>query len=103
MSQESLLYDSRPAIPATTGHDEAAFADVYAQYSRSVYNLVLRSTRDAQLAEDICQEVWIKVCREMGGLREPKTFATWLYRIAARACVDAARKRSHSPVTTELG
>lgn len=83
--------------------DEAAFAEIYGVYAAKVYNLVLRSTRDPLLAEDICQEVWLKVHRELPALREPAAFRTWLYRLAGRLCIDAARKRKRSVPAEQLG
>lgn len=77
--------------------DAAAFADLYGRFSRPVYNMALRCLRNPQEAEDVCQEVWIRAHRELTKLRDPGAFPLWLYRIAARACVDAARKRSRVP------
>ncbi len=89
-------------VRAAARGDEAAFKKLYVQYGPSVYNLVLRSMRNQQVAEDVCQEVWVKAYRELHRLAEPQAFPAWLYRIAARACVDAARKNSRAPMTVEL-
>ncbi|HEY8491255.1 MAG TPA: sigma-70 family RNA polymerase sigma factor [Dehalococcoidia bacterium] len=78
------------------------FEDLYRRYARSVYNLVLRSVRDPQEAEDLCQEVWYRAQRRLPTLRDQAAFPTWLYRIAARACIDAARRRARSPETVTL-
>jgi RNA polymerase sigma-70 factor (ECF subfamily) len=90
------------AVGAAARGDQAAFKKLYEQYATSVYNLVLRSLRNTQAAEDICQEVWVKAYRELHRLDEPQAFPAWLYRIASRACVDAARKSRRFPATTEL-
>lgn len=92
----------RFAVEAARRGDEAAFRQIYEQYAPSVYNLVLRSVRNKQTAEDICQEVWLKAHRELHRLAEPQAFPAWLYRIASRACVDAARKKSRVPIPVEL-
>jgi RNA polymerase sigma-70 factor (ECF subfamily) len=89
-------------VAAAAAGDAAAFGRLYHRYSSSVYNLVLRSVRDKHLAEDLCQDVWVKAYRQLSSLREIAAFPTWLYRIAARACVDAARKRASRPATSEL-
>lgn len=80
----------------------AAFRSLYQQHARAVYNFVLRSVRDPQLAEDVSQEIWIKAHRELARLREPDAFTGWLYRIAARACIDAARKRGRTPAAIDV-
>jgi len=85
-SGEQLLV--RDAI----GGDTTAFAELYDAFSQRIYNFVYRSVRDAHLAEDICQEVWLKVYREIATLRSPEAFSVWLYRLATRACTDFFRR-----------
>jgi RNA polymerase sigma-70 factor (ECF subfamily) len=87
--------DSRKIAAAASG-DSAAFAQLYEAFAPKVYNLVLRSVRNAQAAEDICQEVWVRAYQKLDRLREPAAFSTWLYRIASRACIDRARRLSTS-------
>jgi len=94
--------DLRRAVNLAAAGNQAAFKELYQEYARPVYNLVFRCMRNAQVAEDVCQEVWVKAYRELHRLEEPQAFPAWLYRIAARACVDAARRNSRAPATTEL-
>jgi len=94
--------DLRRAVNEAAEGNQAAFKELYQEYARPVYNLVFRCMRNAQVAEDVCQEVWVKAYRELHRLEEPQAFPAWLYRIAARACVDAARRNSRAPATTEL-
>ena len=79
-------------IVAAAGGDKAAFSQLYQQFAGKVYNLVLRSVRNAPAAEDVCQEVWVRAYQKLPELREPAAFTTWLYRIASRACIDRARR-----------
>jgi RNA polymerase sigma-70 factor (ECF subfamily) len=81
------------AVELAIEGDEAAFAELYSRHARPIYNLVLRSVRNPTDAEDICQEVWLRVSREIRRLRSPEAFPTWLRRIAAHLCIDAARGR----------
>ena len=67
-----------------------------------MYNLAFRSLRNQQAAEDVCQEIWVKAFRELPKLQDPQAFPAWLYRIAGRACVDAARHSRRLPATVEL-
>ncbi len=95
---DSLAELARSAVQG----DRVAFQELYERHATGVYNLVFRSARNPQAAEDICQEVWLKAFRELQKLREPAAFTTWLYRIAARACVDRARKHGAEPPASEL-
>jgi RNA polymerase sigma-70 factor (ECF subfamily) len=92
----------RDLVLAAAAHDARAFGELYSQYSRKVYNLILRSVRNAETAEDVAQEVWIKVYRDLPKLRDPLAFPAWLYQTASKTCVDAARKRTRLPQTAEL-
>jgi len=94
--------DLRVVVEAAARGDQPAFKQLYQQHARSVYNLVFRCMRNAQSSEDVCQEIWVKAYRELPKLAEPQAFPAWLYRIAARACVDAARKNSRVPASSEL-
>jgi RNA polymerase sigma-70 factor (ECF subfamily) len=64
--------------------------------------MVYRSVRHPQVAEDVCQEVWVKAFRELPKLADPQAFPAWLYRIAGRACVDAARHSRRLPPSAEI-
>jgi RNA polymerase sigma-70 factor (ECF subfamily) len=89
------------ALAAAAAHgDEAAFAELYSTFSQRIFNLVLRSVHDRPTAEDLCQEIWLKVHREIRSLRAPEAIRSWLYRIASRACIDFARS-SRAPLTSD--
>jgi RNA polymerase sigma-70 factor (ECF subfamily) len=80
-------------IAGALAGDAAAFDALYQRDASRVYNLVLRSCGDPAEAEDICQEIWTRVHRSLGSLRDAGAFDTWVVRIAARVCIDAARRR----------
>jgi RNA polymerase sigma-70 factor (ECF subfamily) len=98
---ESADYPGSSVQPTVIG-DGKSFVALHDRYARTIYNLALRSARDRQLAEDICQEVWLKVYRHITKLREEEAFASWLYRIAARTCISAARVKAAGPQQVEL-
>ena len=85
------------AAAAAHGSD-TAFVELHRLISQRIFNMVLRSVHDRETAEDLCQEIWLKVHHEIGGLRAPEAVRSWLYRIASRACIDFARssRAAHS-------
>ena len=89
-------------VSAAAAQDQKAFAELYGRYSRKVYNLILRSVRNPQTAEDVAQEVWVKVYRDLNRLRDPLAFPAWLYQLTSKTCVDAARKRTRAPQTAAI-
>jgi RNA polymerase sigma-70 factor (ECF subfamily) len=66
---------------AREGNQEA-FADLVRRYEVRVFNLARMSTGNDADAEDVAQEVFVRVFRGLRGYRGDSTFRTWLYRIA---------------------
>ncbi|MBC7172001.1 MAG: RNA polymerase sigma factor [Polyangiaceae bacterium] len=73
------------------GHVDA-FEELLARYRRPVFNFVLRSVRDVGRAEEILQEVFLRVVQRSGEFRGHSKFSTWLYTIARNQCIDHGRK-----------
>jgi RNA polymerase sigma-70 factor (ECF subfamily) len=88
--------DTKELVIRAAEGDDTAFSELYKRHAGLVYNMALRSTRSASDAEDVCQEVWLRVHREVGRLRSPELFPLWLRRITSHLCVDAARRKRPS-------
>ncbi|MFC1716367.1 RNA polymerase sigma factor [Candidatus Poribacteria bacterium] len=71
-----------------------AFDEIVNKYRERVYNLAYRVTHNAEDAFDISQEVFIKVFRSLGRLKDTSAFDAWLRRVAMNACLDHLRRRS---------
>lgn len=82
------------------GRREAYEAVIDAHYG-SVYRLLVFLTREASLAEDLTQEVFIAAWRALGGFDGRASIKTWLYRIAYNTFVDAQRRRARQAVCAE--
>ncbi len=61
---------------------EADFHQIMREYGTKVHRLVFLFVKDRNLAEDITQEVFIKVYRYLGGFRKESSIQTWVYKIA---------------------
>ena len=66
--------------------DGRAFDEVYQRYAGMVYSLALRLSANAQEAEDLTQEVFLRVYRHLGGFRGGSSLKTWVYRVALNQC-----------------
>ncbi|MFC1493644.1 RNA polymerase sigma factor [Thermodesulfobacteriota bacterium] len=75
------------------GGDTDAMEKVYIAYKSSLLNLAYRFTRDSSLAEDLLQDIFIKIFINIKKLRFPGAFNSWLYRIAVNTCMSYARKK----------
>jgi RNA polymerase sigma-70 factor, ECF subfamily len=76
------------------GHVDA-FEELLSRYRRPVFNFVLRSVRSVPAAEEILQEVFLRVVQRSGDFRGQSKFSTWLYTIARNQCIDHGRKMSY--------
>jgi len=75
--------------------DAQAFAELVRRHSRTVYNFVLRQLREASVAEDVTQDVFLRVVQKAGEFKHEARFSTWLYSITRNLCVDQLRRASH--------
>jgi RNA polymerase sigma-70 factor (ECF subfamily) len=74
--------------------DERAFAVIVRQYHGPVYNYVVRVLAgDRALAEDLCQEVFMRVYQALPGFDGRCQFTTWLFQVAKHRVVDELRSR----------
>ncbi|MGN2246059.1 RNA polymerase sigma factor [Frateuria sp. GZRR35] len=73
--------------------DLAAFEALYARHRATLYRFVLRSLRDAALAEEVFQETWSRVIATRSRYQPQARFRTWLLQIAHHLVVDQFRTR----------
>ena len=74
--------------------DERAFATLYRLHNKRVYSVCLRLTRDVAQAEDLAQEAFMQVFRNLNSFRGDSAFSTWLYRIAVNTVLMKLRRKS---------
>lgn len=74
--------------------DEAAFAAVLARWEKPLFNFIYRLIRERTEAEDIEQEVFLKLAAAADGLKRQAKFSSYLYRIAYNLCIDRLRRRA---------
>lgn len=73
--------------------DEAAFKYLVNAHKDQVYNTCLGFLRNPQDAEDLAQEVFMKVYDNIGDFREEASLSTWIYRIAVTKSLELIRYR----------
>ena len=73
--------------------DEQAFGTLYQLHNKPVYSVCLRMTKDVSEAEDLAQEAFIRVFRNLNSFRGDSAFSTWLYRVAVNTVLMKLRRR----------
>ncbi len=84
--------DETRLIERSEQGDEDAFAVLVNNYKTKVFNLAYSFTRDRETADDLTQEVFIKVYYALDKFQFKSRFGTWLYRIAVNHIKDHLRK-----------
>jgi RNA polymerase sigma-70 factor, ECF subfamily len=82
----------RTALEAARAGDLAAFDTVMRQYERLVLVTALRLVGSLPDAQDISQDVFLKLYRNLSKV-DPASISSWLYRVTVNACHDQRRRR----------
>jgi RNA polymerase sigma-70 factor (ECF subfamily) len=82
-------------IPRAAGGDPTAFQALVERHRSMVYRVAFQFAGNHHDAEDIAQEVFIKVYRSLDKFRQDAQLTSWLYRIVMNACID--HRRRHTP------
>jgi RNA polymerase sigma-70 factor (ECF subfamily) len=95
------------ALVRTCQHgDIEAFEQIFRVYRNPVFRVAYRFTGNRDDAEDLTQEIFLKVFENIGSFRYESSFATWLYRIAVNTCMNFQRDKKPAEslgVTDDLG
>jgi RNA polymerase sigma-70 factor (ECF subfamily) len=75
--------------------DEASFNFLVGKYHRAIIHFLFRMVRNEAVAEEMAQEVFLRVYRSRESYRAEAKFTTWLYRIATNLAVNHARDTKH--------
>jgi len=96
--EERVEYpDDEGSVRAFRSGDPRAFEELARTYRSRIYGICYRYTGNRADAEDLVQEVLLRVYRGLESFRGEASFRTWLYRIAVNACLNwvaSARRRS---------
>ncbi|MDH7511325.1 MAG: RNA polymerase sigma factor [Clostridiales bacterium] len=83
--------------------DNRALEEIYERYKSSFFNLAYRYTYDRVAAEDLLQEIFIKIFTHLQDVHTEETFVAWMYRIAVNSCYSYLRsKKSHESRTVAM-
>ena len=74
--------------------DRAAFGELVRRHEGPIYRYILRSVNNQARAEELVQDLFLRVCKAAKRYSSSAKFTTWLYTIARNLCIDNARKSS---------
>ena len=97
MSDSSSGAEDRVFIERAQAGDRAAFEVLVQRYDRQVLRLALNVLGSAEDAQDVYQEAFLKIYRNLPRFRFDCAFYTWIYRIVTNVCLDHLRRRRSHP------
>jgi RNA polymerase sigma-70 factor, ECF subfamily len=105
LDDEALLaviaaaYGKRSSDPTLNG----AVAALYDRYGRLVYTIAMHTTGDVETAEEITQDVFVRVCKNAHTYRPDKAkVSSWLVSITRHRAIDELRRRATRPENVQL-
>lgn len=83
-----------PVVQAILQGDQSAFEDFVRRHQRWVRGVVYGVLGDSETLDDVTQQVWSSVWRQLSTLNDPARWRSWLYRLARNAAMDVGREAS---------
>src|SRR6202047_3778278 len=97
----SLLTDAEIMLRVREG-DDAGFDFLIAKYRRAIVHFMFRMVHNQAVAEELAQEVFLRVYRSRATYRAEARFSTWLYRIATNLGGNHARDTKHERAASNI-
>lgn len=89
---------SNPDLDLATRHrygDPQAFEEVYSRFAQMVFNLAYRMSGRADEAEDLAQEIFLRIHRHLARFNGRSTLKTWIYRVTLNHCRSKLGRRRY--------
>ena len=90
--------DDSGVVSAFLDGESRAFDELVNRYQNRLLNFVYRTTGDRERAEDLVQEVFVRVYRHIHRFDRSRKFSTWIYTIASNLAKNELRNRSRNPL-----
>lgn len=81
-------------IKKASAGDSSAFREIYELKWKEVHFVAYKMTGDFDAAQDVAQEVFLKVFKNINQLSKPKAFNSWLYQIVRTTCMDRGKSKT---------
>jgi RNA polymerase sigma-70 factor (ECF subfamily) len=111
VNENSTVADSRRDAQSLTDEalamafkmgDERCFDALFDRYKSPMVNFAYRFVRRQDVAEELAQEIFVKVYQHARSFEPRALFRTWLYRIARNHCLNEVRRQSYKTTTIEV-
>lgn len=97
MTEVAAPEETATSLERAAAGDHAAFGDLVREHQSMVFSLALHCLRDRALAEELSQDVFLQLYRNLGEIESPAHLKFWLRRVASHRAIDVARRRRWWP------
>lgn len=101
--EERLNQDDALLVQRCLKGEERAYGVLLGRYRRAVYSLIYRMVGNAEEAQDLAQEAFIRAFRSLASYDPNRSFANWLFKIASNLTIDHFRRRRLPTISTSVG
>ncbi|MBR4110118.1 MAG: sigma-70 family RNA polymerase sigma factor [Clostridia bacterium] len=89
------MIDEKILISKAKEGDNKAFEEIISLYEKRVFSTIYYMVKNENEVEDIAQEVFIKIYRNLKNFKEESSLYTWIYRITINVCIDELKKKKN--------
>ena len=88
-------------VAACLAGDQSCFTELVTRYKNLVYSIILRMTRDREEANDLAQDVFLKIYKNLKSYSPEYKFSTWVMRITSNHIIDQHRRKKQDTVSLD--
>ena len=89
------MIDEKILISKAKEGDNKAFEEIISLYEKRVFSTIYYMVKNENEVEDIAQEVFIKIYRNLKNFKEESSLYIWIYRITINVCIDELKKKKN--------
>lgn len=99
-----LAHNEKELLSLSAAGDASAFATLFRIYRHKLYSFLLRATGSPEMAEDIIQDIFLKLWKDRAGLEQIEQFGGYIYRMAQHRVINSMKRMAKETlILTELG
>ena len=88
---------NQPAHVRAARGDQSAFAEIVREHQSMVFSIALHFLRNRAIAEELAQDVFLHLFRNLREIESPGHLTNWLRRVASHRCIDFSRQQKYRP------
>ncbi len=92
MTEPIIKKTDEQLVKDYAGGSHSAFETLYRRYKNAIYHYCVRQVSTSALADELHQDIWLKVIKSAAQFKQQSSFKTWLYKIAHNTLMDYYRK-----------